>query len=73
MNPDVALVTGILLGGLAIISAVSAFSDGQRPRLAVPVLAVAVALVVYASSTRDGGYSMTGVFDAILRVVAMII
>ncbi len=73
MNPDVALVAGILVGGLAIISAVSAFSDGHRPRLAVLVMAVAVALVVYATWTRDGGYSLNSVFEAILRVVAMII
>lgn len=73
MNPDVALVTGLFLLMLAIVSALSAYSDGHRPRVALLVMVVAGALIYYAASTQPGGYPLSDVPNAILRVIALVI
>jgi uncharacterized membrane protein HdeD (DUF308 family) len=73
VNPDVALVTGLFVLILGIVSAVSAFSDGHRPTVALVLAAIAGVLILHAVTTRPGGYPLDDIPNALLRVIGMVI
>lgn len=73
MQTDIILVAGLLLAALAIPAAVSAFSDGRRPRVATLVLLAGGGMIIYALTSRPGGYTLAGIPEAIARVVALFV
>ena len=73
MDPDLALILGLVLGILSIPSIIAAFSEGHAPRVAALVIVAAGALVVYAIQSRPGGYSIMEIPDVFVRVVARFI
>ncbi|MWD28640.1 hypothetical protein E0K89_014230 [Aquicoccus sp. SCR17] len=73
METDIFLAIGLLLVALAIPAAVSAYSDGRTPRVAALVLLLGGGCVVWALTTRPGGYTLVEVPHAIARVVALVI
>ena len=70
MDSDLALVIGLVIGVLSIPAIVAAFSDGRRPRIATITLMAAGGLVVYAISTKPGGYTINDLPRVIASVVA---
>ncbi len=63
MDTDLMLVTGIMLGLLAVPALISAYSEGRAPRLASIFLLIAGTLIVVALSGRPSGYT----FDQMIR------
>ena len=70
MDPDLALILGLILGILSIPSMIAAFSEGHAPRVAALVIIAAGVLIVYAIQTNPGGYSIIEIPDIFVRVVA---
>ncbi len=58
MDPDLALVMGIVLGVFTVPSLLSAMSDSRAPRASAFTILIAVGLIVYAIAKSPGGYSM---------------
>lgn len=70
MDPDLALVIGIVFGVFAVPSIMSAFSDRRAPRASMLLLLIAGGLILFALQTRPGGYDWPEIPDAFMRVVA---
>ena len=70
MDSDLLLILGLVLGGLAIPSFLSAFSDGRRPVVAAALFLLSVACIWYAAHSRPGGYSLREVPDVFFHVIA---
>jgi hypothetical protein len=73
MDADLALTLGLVIGAFAIPSAISALSDGRVPRASAITVLIAGALILFAVSTKPGGYTIAGVSDAFFGVIARFI
>ncbi|MDE4174387.1 hypothetical protein PXK01_09480 [Phaeobacter sp. PT47_59] len=58
MDSDLAIVLGFFLGCLAVLSLVSAYSDGRWPRLGALLLVISAGFILYAARMRPGGYRL---------------
>ena len=67
------LVAGILVALFALTSAIRAYSDGERPRVAAVAMVVGGAMVIWALTQTPGGYTLSEVPRAFVRVLALII
>jgi hypothetical protein len=67
MNPDLALVMGIIIAGFSVPSLLSAFSDRRAPRAPALTLLIATALIVYAAKTFPGGYEFSELPEVFAR------
>jgi len=70
MSPDLTLVAGICLMALSLPSFLNAYTHGRSPRLAALFAVIGLALIVYANSTRIGGYSVEEIPAVFGRVIA---
>jgi hypothetical protein len=66
---DLILVLGAGVLFLAFPAMVGAFSRGEPPRAAMLALFAGGSMIVYANSTRPGGYSIAEMPDLVLRVL----
>ena len=66
---DLIMVLGVIILGLAFPAAVGAFSRGNPPRAAMLALFAGGVLIVYANSSRPGGYSVAEMPDVFIRVL----
>jgi uncharacterized protein YjeT (DUF2065 family) len=73
VTPDLIFVSGIVLGIFSIPSVISAISDRRPPRIASLVLVTAGCLVLWAMHKNPGGYSLTEIPNAFVRVVGAIV
>lgn len=73
MQPDYALVLGVVLAGFSLVGIFSAISDGRGPRASALTVLIAGGLIVYALQTQPGGYSLEDVPNAFVRVVGQIL
>ena len=73
MDPDLALILGLIVAGFAIVGMISAISDGRPPRASALTVLIAGALVVYALMTKPGGYTFAQLPDVFFTVVARLI
>ena len=73
MDTDLALVLGLILGGMAIPSVLSAYSDRRAPRASAVTVLIAGALILYAVAARPGGYSLAQIPDVFFGVIAQFI
>lgn len=73
MDPDLALIIGLILGVFSIPSVMSAFSEGRAPRVGAFTMIAACALVLWALSKKPGGYAIVDIPDVFVRVVAKFI
>ncbi|MEM7319570.1 MAG: hypothetical protein AAF408_11185 [Pseudomonadota bacterium] len=73
MEPDTALILGLILAVLSVPAMVSAYSDRRPPRAPILILLIAATLVVYAVLTHPGGYRLADIPDVFYAVVARII
>ncbi len=70
LEPDLALVFGLILGAFSVPSIISAWSDSRAPRASALTLLIAFGLVLYALQTAPGGYAFQDVPNVFVRVVA---
>ncbi|MET4101736.1 hypothetical protein ABIE58_001159 [Roseovarius sp. MBR-78] len=70
MDADLAMAVGTVLGVLSVPSFLSAISDGRAPRVGALTLVIAGGLVIWAVSTKPGGYKLAEVPAVILTVIA---
>ncbi len=70
MDADLALVLGLIVAGFSVPAILSAISDGRSPRASMLTILVAGALVLFAISTKPGGYTLSQVPDAFFAVIA---
>ncbi|TMM52862.1 hypothetical protein [Sulfitobacter sabulilitoris] len=69
MDPDLALVLGIIVAAFSVPSILSAISDGRAPRASALTILIAGGLVLYAIQYTPGGYALEEVPDIFVRVV----
>ena len=67
---DLIMVLGVLVFAAAFPAAVGAFSRSAPPRMAIIAIFVGGCMMVYANSSRPGGYSVAEMPDVFLRVIA---
>jgi len=70
MDPDLALVLGIVVGALSIPSILSALSDKRAPRASALTILIAGGLVLYAAQSKPGGIVLEKIPDTFVSVVA---
>ena len=70
MDSDLALVIGIVIACLAIPSVLSALSDRRAPRASAITILIAGGLIVFAITSKPGGYQLGQLPDVIMNVVA---
>ena len=73
MTPDVALVLGLVLAGLAVPSMLSAFADRRAPRASALTILIAGGLLLYAIQTQPSGYTFQDIPKAFVRVIGQIL
>lgn len=61
MDPDLALVVGILIGVLAVPSVLSALSENRIPHIAAILIVIAGVLIVAAVQKNPGSYGLTNI------------
>ena len=66
---DLIMVMGVVVLFLAFPAAVGAFSRGAPPRAAMLSLFAGGAMIVYANSSRPGGYSVAGMPTLFIKVL----
>lgn len=66
---DLIMVLGAGVLFLAFPAMVGAFSRGAPPRAAMLAIFAGGCMIVYANSSRPGGYSMAEMPDLVMRVV----
>ncbi len=66
---DLIMVMGVIVIAMAFPTAVGAFSRGAPPRAAMLSLFAGGVMIVYANSSRPGGYSVADLPDLFMRVI----
>lgn len=66
---DLIMVLGVIVLGLAFPAMVGAFSRGHPPRAAMLALFAGGVMVLYANSSRPGGYSVAEMPQLFVRVI----
>ncbi|WP_093997272.1 hypothetical protein [Octadecabacter ascidiaceicola] len=69
MDPDLMLVTGLVVGGFSIPSIMGALADGRVPRAAAIAIMVAGGLVALAVNEKPSGYAINDIPDVFVSVV----
>lgn len=70
MDADLALSLGLILAVVSVPSLLSAFSEARTPRAAAIMAISATALVLWAVTTKPGGYSLGDVPNVLISVIA---
>jgi len=73
MEPDLALVLGLIFGALSVPSIISAWSDSRAPRASALTLLISGGLVLYALQSQPNGYTMAEIPDVFVRIMAQYI
>lgn len=70
MDPDLALVIGIVLLVFSVPSIMSAFAEGRAPRVAAFTIIAGGLLTIWAISQKPGGFDLMDIPDAFVNVIA---
>lgn len=70
MDPDLLLVIGLCLAAFSVPAVLSAVADGRAPRAPALTILIAGGMVLYALNSRPGGYTLSDVPEAFVRVIA---
>ena len=70
MDPDLALVLGIILGALSIPSILSALSDKRAPPASALTILISGGLILYAIGQMPGGLKLDQIPDKFVSVMA---
>ncbi|KAJ04461.1 hypothetical protein JQT66_08110 [Sulfitobacter mediterraneus] len=68
MEPDLALVLGVIIAGFSIPSILSAMSDRRAPRASALTILIGGGLILFAVQSQPGGYSLGDVPEVFNRV-----
>jgi len=66
---DLIMVLGVCIFGLAFPSMVGAFSRGAPPRAAITAIVIGGLMMLYANSSRPGGYTAAEMPQLFVKVV----
>jgi hypothetical protein len=66
---DLIMVLGVIVLGLSFPAMVGAFSRGAPPRAAMLALFAGGAMILYANSSRPGGYSVAEMPQLFVKVI----
>jgi len=69
MDTDLALILGLVIGGFSIPSILSALSDRRPPRASALTILIAFGLLIYAMTTKPGGYQIDQIPDVFFSVI----
>lgn len=69
MDPDLALVIGLVLGAFSVPSILSAITDGRAPRASAITILISGGLILLAIESKPGGYSLEEIPNTFVRVV----
>jgi hypothetical protein len=69
MDPDLALVIGLVLGAFSVPSILSAITDGRAPRASAITILISGGLILLAIESKPGGYSLQEIPNTFVRVV----
>lgn len=67
MEPDLALSLGIVVAAFSVPSILSALSDRRAPRASALTVLIGGALILFAVTSKPGGYSMGEIPDVFVR------
>ncbi|MGM0661138.1 MAG: hypothetical protein ACQEUH_08180 [Pseudomonadota bacterium] len=70
MDADLALSIGMVLAVVSLPSLLSAFSEARAPRLAALMIIVASGSMIWAATTKPGGYSLGDLPYVLISVIA---
>jgi hypothetical protein len=70
MDTDLALILGLVVAGLAVPSVMSALSDRRAPRASMVTILIAGAMILYAVTSKPGGYEISLVPDVFFSVLS---
>ena len=70
MDPDMALVIGLVVTAFSAPSIMSAISDGRAPRSAMVALVAGGGLVLFALTQKPGGYRIEEIPQTFIKVIA---
>ena len=70
MEPDLALVIGLVIIAFCVPAIVSAMSDRRAPRSSMVALILGGTLAVYGLSQKPGGYRIGDIPETFIRVIA---
>ena len=73
MNYDLILVLGVVIGVLTIPAMLSAFLEGNAPRVATIAAVVSGGMIVFALYNAPGGYAFADLPEVFTKVVAGIV
>ncbi|WP_226782045.1 hypothetical protein [Oceaniglobus trochenteri] len=73
MDPDIAIVLGVIFLALAVPSLLSSFSESRPPRAAMVLIVLAGGAIYWAITKRPGGYTLDEIPGAFVHVVGMVI
>jgi len=66
---DLIMVLGILILAAGFPAAVGAFSAGRPPKLAIFAVVVGGVMILYANSTKPGGYRVEDMPQLFVKVI----
>ena len=69
MEPDLALVLGLIITAFSVPSVLSAMSDSRAPRASAVTILIGGALILFAMMTKSGGYAASDIPDVFVRVL----
>lgn len=70
MEPDLALVIGLVIVAFSVPAIMSAVSDRRAPRTSMVALILGGSLAVYALAQKPGGYRIEEIPETFIRVIA---
>ncbi len=70
MHSDLALISGLALGVLAIPALLTSISEGRPPRVSMLSLLIAFGLLGYALVNKPGGYTLGQIPDVFFSVLS---
>ena len=73
MNSDLMLVVGLVVGVLALPALLNAWTEGRAPRAGAILVMIAIGLIVAATQTKPGGYSVDEVPQVFFRVLGRLL
>ena len=73
MDTDLILILGLILAALSLVGIMGAISDGRGPRASALTVLIAGGMVLYALTTKPGGYTLQQIPDVFYSVVARVV
>ncbi|MBB3992549.1 formate-dependent nitrite reductase membrane component NrfD [Sulfitobacter undariae] len=70
MDTDLALVMGLVIIAVAIPSLFSAITDRRAPSASIVSMLIGGGLVAFAILTKAGGYTLEGLPDVVVNLIA---